>query len=408
MQDPTAEPAAGGSAADAVTEAAADAVEKAIDTSAGDAKPEPAMADETPADEPGPQVTEPEDVPMVEELAEDAATAETEKPADTEKPAEPAKEEKPKIESFEDIRDELARSMVIQPALNKLDAAVTEVDKVMRTYFNGRAIAGTRLDLVPPRPDLKALAETLGMKHVVLGMMNGQEIQADPISLSFGVGTGMQRGAGLVQTLFSTQTSLFTNVRTVDDQAQISYISWKTEQREAYIPELAEVREEVISAIRMAEARKLAKTEADRLAAEFKKSDKPIKELIPEDRSSLFFQGLGPFSWMNSMGLGMRSFMGNVQELDRVGEAFMRQVFTSDRNEWGVAANMPETVYYVARPVEFSPSTDELHQRFAQVSQRMQTMSLAVEEAIKIRDGHYEALDKRTGFKWNEDALGRE
>jgi len=97
--------------------------------------------------------------------------------------------------------------------------------------------------------------------------------------------------------------------------------------------------------------------------------------------------------------------MGNVPELDRVGEAFMRQVFTSEREQWGVAPNAPETVFYVVRPTEFSPSTDELYQRFSQMIQRFQASTLAVQEVIQVRDGFYEALDKKTGFKWNEEAL---
>ncbi len=327
----------------------------------------------------------------------DAPTADTNKPAET-------KPDAPKVESFEKVRDDIARSLAMQPALNKLDAAVTEVDKVMRTYFNAKAIAGGKSGKPIAPPDMKALADKLGMKHMVTGMMDGRDIQKDPVSLSFGVGTGMQRGDGFVQTMYVARPQLFTPVRTVDDQAQISYISWKSEEQAAFIPDLKDVREEVITAIRMAEARKLAHVAAEKLAKEFAASDKP-KELVSADRTSMYFESLGPFSWMNSFGFGMRAFMGNVPELDRVGEPFMRQVFTSDRGKWGVAPNMPETVFYVVRPTEFSPSTDELHQRFKQLSQRMQTMSLAVEEAIKIRDSHYEALDRRTGFKWNEEAL---
>jgi hypothetical protein len=208
-----------------------------------------------------------------------------------------------------------------------------------------------------------------------------------------------------VQTMFVTRPPLFTPTRTVDDQARVSYVSWKTDEKEEYIPELKEIREEVITAIRMVEARKLAKAEAERLAKLFAGSDKSAKELVPADRANQFFESLGPFSWMNSLGFGMRASMGNVEELDRVGDAFMRQVFMSERGKWGVAPNMPETVFYVVRPTEFSPSTDELYQRFTQAAQRMQTMSLAVEQALRIRDGHYEALDERTGFEWNEKAL---
>ena len=375
---------------------------------------EPAPAAEepaAPAEEPAPATEEakPADAtPATDNKPETPAEApatDAEKPADApaDKPADAP--EAAKVESFESVKDEIARSLAQGPAIEKLDAAVTEVNKVMRTYFNARAIAGGKADAAPKRPDLKALAEKLGMKHVVTGMLDGFDVQEEPIAQSFGAGSMMQRGESFVQTMYVTRPPLFTPTRTVDDQARVSYVSWKTDEKEEYIPELKEIREEVITAIRMVEARKLAKAEAEKLAKLFAGSDKPAKELVPAERANQFFESLGPFSWMNSLGFGMRASMGNVEELDRVGDAFMRQVFMSDRGKWGVAPNMPETVFYVVRPTEFSPSTDELYQRFTQAAQRMQTMSLAVEQALRIRDGHYEALDERMGFEWNEKAL---
>jgi hypothetical protein len=215
----------------------------------------------------------------------------------------------------------------------------------------------------------------------------------------------MQRGNGFLQTMYIDQPPAFSPLRTVDDQAGASFVSWKTEEKAASIPTLAEATDEVIAAIRFAEARKLAKAYAEKMAAEFNKSDKPVGELVTENQKPLLFEKLGPFSWMNSFGFGMQAFIGNVPQLDNVGEDFMRAVFTGEPNRWGVAPNMSESVYYAVRPTEFSPSTEELHSRFTQLIQRLQASSLAVEEVVKIRDGYYEALDKKTGFKWNETAL---
>ncbi len=115
----------------------------------------------------------------------------------------------------------------------------------------------------------------------------------------------------------------------------MSYVSWKIEEQKDFVPTLEEAREDVVTYLRTVEARELARAEATKLAKQFASSDKPAKELIPEERKSLFFESIGPFSWMNSFGFGMQAFMGNVPELDQVGEAFMRQVFSSERNEWG-------------------------------------------------------------------------
>ena len=351
---------------------------------------------EKPADAPA---EKPADAP-----AEKPADAPAEKPADAaaEKPAEtPA----PKLRPFEDVRDEVARSLALPPAREKLDRAITEVDKVMRSYFNAKAIAGNDPAKQPARPDLKKLAEGVGMTHSETGLRDARQVQDLPIARSFGLGSGMQRGNGFLQTMYIDQPPAFSPVRTVDDQAGVSFVSWKTEEKAASIPTLNEATDEVIAAIRFAEARKLAKAYAEKMAAEFNKSDKPVAELVTENQKPLLFEKLGPFSWMNSFGFGMQAFIGNVPQLDNVGEDFMRAVFTGEPNRWGVAPNMSESVYYAVRPTEFSPSTEELHSRFTQLIQRLQASSLAVEEVVKIRDGYYEALDKKTGFKWNETAL---
>ncbi len=375
------------------------AAEPAEDAPSADTSSEPDVTIDPPSrevDDQAPEVNVPPAADMAP--ADDAATSADAVPAaDGESEA--------RVQKFEDVRDDLARQLASDPALEKLDAAVSEVEKVMRTYFNQRAIAGgDKATKLPPRPDLKALAAELGMVHVELGPMDGREIQSNSIAMSFAVGSGFQRGDPFVQLMFVNRPPKFSPVRTVDDQSQVSYVAWKTDERDAYIPKLQDVRDEVILAIRTLEARRLARLEAEKLSKQFNATDKPIRDEVPEERSSLLFESLGPFSWMNSFGFGMRAFMGNVPELDRVGESFMRQVFTSERGVWGVAPNQPETVFYVVRPTEFSPSTDELHQRFTQASQRMQTVSLAIEEASRIRDGHYQALDKRTGFKWSETA----
>jgi hypothetical protein len=384
--------------ADAPAEKPADApAEKPADAPAE--KPADAPA-EKPADAPA---EKPADAP-----AEKPADAPADKPTDApaEKPADAAAETPaPKLRPFEDVRDEVARSLALPPAREKLDRAITEVDKVMRSYFNAKAIAGNDPAKQPARPDLKKLAEGVGMTHSETGLRDARQVQDLPIARSFGLGSGMQRGNGFLQTMYIDQPPAFSPLRTVDDQAGASFVSWKTEEKAASIPTLNEATDEVIAAIRFAEARKLAKAYAEKMAAEFNKSDKPVAELVTENQKPLLFENLGPFSWMNSFGFGMQAFIGNVPQLDNVGEDFMRAVFTGEPNRWGVAPNMSESVYYAVRPTEFSPSTEELHSRFTQLIQRLQASSLAVEEVVKIRDGYYEALDKKTGFKWNETAL---
>ncbi len=447
-------------AADAPTEPAADApAEPAADAPAeptADAPAEPAAdtpADETPAsDEPAaePASDEPvsratsvdnglrlvaaraQDEPAVEATADDSAAtddaaepaaatdpvAATEPAADTDAAAPPAEAEAAMVEStevptrqrsFEEVRDDLARSLALPKAHAALSAALDEVNATMRTYFNARAINSNNPDKIPARPDLKALGEKLGMQFVRTGLVNAAELRAFPIiqsinpnSMSMGMGT---RGEDYLQMMYINRPQLFTGQRSFDIQNGRFFISWKVSEKDASIPTLAEARDEVILAIRMDAARKLAAAEAEKLAAQFNGSDKPVRELVGDAKAALLFESLGPFSWMNSLGFGMQAYMGNVEELDNIGEQFMRQVFATEAGTWTVAPNAPENVFYVVRPVDFTPEMEELQTQFAEILQRFQANQLAVQEVIRVRDGFYESLRKKTGFRWNEAAL---
>ena len=159
---------------------------------------------------------------------------------------------------------------------------------------------------------------------------------------------------------------------------------------------MEEARDEVISAIRTEEARELARVEAVRLADEANEG-KDLASLIPEGKKSNLKESLGPFSWMNSFGFG-GAFLGNVPELDSVGEEFMAEVFRTKEFQYGVAANLPERVVYVVQPTGFQPSIEELRRRFKEPRERMMALLLGTEDVQSVMRGFYESVDERTGF----------
>jgi hypothetical protein len=175
-------------------------------------------------------------------------------------------------------------------------------------------------------------------------------------------------------------------------------MTWKIAEKEAYVPELDEVKEEVVRAIRMAEARDLARAAADKLLEQGKEGKK-LADLVPEDKKFNYFEGLGPFSWMQSFGFG-GAFLGNVPKLDSVGEEFMEKVFSTEISKLGAAANLPERVIYIVEPTEFQPSIDDLRERFKQPRERMMASMLGNEDAGTVYQGFFESTDKRTGFSY--------
>lgn len=313
-------------------------------------------------------------------------------------------------ESLEQVRDEIAQDLAGPAARAAMDKAITEVNQAMRTYFSELAIHQSNLTIgqesqEPKRPDLKSLADKLGMTFESIGPFNRNSIQEEPIASSFEVGSQFgRRGPGFPLMMYGFsggQTEinpqpLFAAIRTADDQQGKIYVSWKVDETEARTPTLDEAREDVIMAIRMQEARELAKQAAQKVADAAAESGDLAAE-VPEDQKSNFYEGLGPFTWMNSFGF-QGATMGNVPELDSVGNEFMRATFTTEIEKLAVAPNEPQRVFYVIQPTKFEPTIEELQEQFKQPVNRMMARMVAT-DLNQVLGGFYESVDEKAGFE---------
>ncbi|MFK8114894.1 MAG: hypothetical protein AB8B91_22015 [Rubripirellula sp.] len=422
------------------SEPAGDAKSVAEESPAMDTKP----ATETPEVEDKPAakkevVKEPAaDAPTTEESAKQEAMTETkpaaekpaaEKSADKEKPS-PAKPstsgdemdlgdepEPTKPQSFDDVRDQIATEMANNAAREALDQAVTQANKRMRRYFTERAVhesnvsVGVQTEEEAPKPlDLKAMAEELGLDYGQTELVNRVSVEESAPGSSFGLGASFnRRGPPMSAMLFGAQMqdgsslpakAVYSPLRSVDLEAGVTYITWKTEDVPAYVPELDEVRDEIVDVLRLREAQKLAKADAEKIAASA--DGKSLAEVVPEDKKANLTEGAGPFSWLNQVGF-MQTSIGNVPELDRVGEEFMRAAFTTEVGSYAVASNDPESVYYVLKPSELQPEVDQLREQFRQPQQRFMAQLLGNDDARDIIRGFYESVDERTGFEMKLD-----
>lgn len=378
-------------------------------------------AEEPTADQPGadqPAADQPADEQPSEAQPAGESEAEeppAEQPAD-EQPAEeqPAEEPtEPARRPFEEVRDQIAESMVRADAREAMERAITEANSLMRTYFSQMAVyqdavATGRAGERPERPNLQQIAERLGLQYGQTGMQDAVTIQDTAIGRSRGLGASMMgMGQPFSEIVYNDTRPIFAPVQTVNEMEQTTFVSWKTEAREAYVPDLSEIREEVVAAARLSAARKLAQEHAQELAAKANAaSDQELEALVPENRRNLIFQDVGPFPWLRSFpGTGIRPFIPDVPELDNVGEKFMRAVFATPVGQYGVGPNNPETVYYVVKPTDIQPPTEELRTRFMQQDQRRGTTELAFQDASQIYGGWATAFEDRIGLEWNEEAL---
>ncbi|MCC9602408.1 hypothetical protein LOC67_17805 [Stieleria sp. JC731] len=318
-------------------------------------------------------------------------------------PAEEAATEEPRYQPLEDVREQLVESMVEEPARIARDAALAKARGVMKKYFNERALNDGDTTREPPaRPNLESLAAELGLTYRKIGPHTIVSLRNEPINDSVDESTALTRQAipfGIMMFGLGEQVikqPLFRPIDTVDLGAERHYLTWKTEEKEGFVPELEEIRDEVVQAIRVVEARKLAQQEADSIAKQVN-DGKSLEELIPEDRKDNYYTELGPFSWYNMAGFGQFA-LGNVRELDSIGPRFMEAVFTSEDDEAVVAPNQAERVYYVIRRQNLLPASSDLRAIFKQPGQRIMAMFMPNPEATEIQRGFYDTIDEETGF----------
>ena len=310
----------------------------------------------------------------------------------------------------------------------------------MQAYFNEQSIkSGMNADSAAQtdndKPDFLApLAKTYGLTFEEIGFHDALSIRDEPISDSQVAGAGfMQQAPTFVQLMYTLAGSgepekpLYSPLRTstpelAKPELSKQYVSWKIEDKQAAIPTLDEVRDQVVSAWRLSKARELATEAATKIAAAVNAStDATLAGAVPEEKKKDFLtESLPPFQWMDpsfsprmmqilsqlggQIPPGIRpdsATIGNVPELDNVGEDFMKAVFTASVNQATTAVNRTGTVVYVVQPTEFTPSIEVLHEQFKQPQNRSSQVvqMLSGGDNAAVLNGFFESVDEDAGYK---------
>lgn len=328
------------------------------------------------------------------------------------------------VESYESVRDQVAEDMVRDAAQKRMADALTRVESQMQDYFRQHTKYETTVKIKgdegrepPAKPNLEQLAEELGLIHEVIGPYSVSTITEttasgefiEPIAGSVSMDSiQMGQSANFVQLAYSPASAesqepslgLFTPISTLSPNpgTMRQYLTWKIEQVAAYTPTLEEVKDEVVMAIRLKEARKLAVQAAEAIVSQGKdKESVELKDLIPEDKRDSLKEGLGPFTWMTSLGMSGAS-IGTVPEIEAAGADFMKVVFTNEAGTISVATDQPGDVVYIIQADSFQPGEEELHEQFKQPMNRFMSMMLG-NNAGEIVGGYFEKMDEKTKFK---------
>jgi hypothetical protein len=189
---------------------------------------------------------------------------------------------------------------------------------------------------------------------------------------------------------------------TTDDRDGDRYLSWKINDTPEGVPEFDEVRSEVVLALKLIEARKLAVAAAEQLAKEARQAEKPLSELFA-GREELQAVVADPFTWMTigpiAFDPGAPPRLSNVHGVESPGEEFMAAVFNATPNQISVALNEPKTVAYVIQVNGFEPPLSDLRQEFLLEDFRKYAR-LAMNDEQEQYVQWLRWLDRQAGVTW--------
>ncbi len=374
-----------------------------------------AQDQEKPEAEKKPDGDKPAETPAEEKPSDKPAEKPAEPPA-TDKPATSATTDKPqteklsgasdKVRPLEEVRDDIITFLAREPADQARSAALKKVMDEMTAYFAKHSAAeasiksGKKVEL-PEAPDMAKFAEQNGLRYDHTGLIDVLGIQDRTIAQAMS-GDFMAPGQSFLSLAFNPDAPEYLPQQVNNFFSGESFVFWKKDSRKGYIPSLEDARADVIAELRLEKARELTKAAAEKFKEEAAKSDKPLTELVPESRQTSIQQNVGPFTWMQQMGMQQRPMVSNLPKLDRVGNEFMKQVFSASTGEWAVGPNELESVYYVVKVESKTPDIESLRASFLKPTDRVATQPLADTMLSEIRDSWLVDLEEKLDLKLPE------
>jgi hypothetical protein len=381
------------------------------------AKPQSAVDAKKPSDEKKPQSAVDAKKPSDEKKPQ--AAAEAKKPSDEKKPqvaAEKAKEkpvekpaEKAKAGPSDALKETIRREIAFERIRKGFDSLREQLAPYSRQWSEYRVLliqtrgkkkpegSDKPLPAPPTPPDFEKLAKPFGFTTGKTPLVAQWELQDMEIGASM-VGARDPLGPYVFSSMaqFRPEVSIDTNSNL--------YLFWKTDEKKDSIPQFKDpgVRERVLQAYRMVEARPLAIKQAETLAAEARKSKESLKKAFaawPDVRV------VAPpaFSWITfgnvPLGSTPNARINTVSDVDGAGEDFMRAVFQMEPGQTATAMNAAQTTAYVIRLTKLEPSQKVLLSQF-EAEDFNKYASAGLSDQQQIAKGWLDGIKAAAGFKW--------
>ena len=343
----------------------------------------PESETEQPVAEPTDQPTEPAEQPA-EPQTESAPASD---PPSADPPAEPTSpiaesaataegaEQKPvEYQSLEEVRDEIRRRLagdkVHEQLREKMDSLLSKLNAAYLPYFDKQLSARAEKQPEPEPPaelkDLQALAEPNGLKYHDTGDVSVWELRKLPVIQTVDANDEADPRLSLLELVLLRQKN-YEPVVTRDLDGNY-YLAMKTLDTPGYIPELDEVRDQVVQAWKQQKASELALAKAKELAAQIEKDGVTLGDKFLND-PQVPVVVTDPFSWLTygeiSPTTGVVPFrLSDPKPVVAAGPDFMQAVSQLEEGNVGAALNHDHSIAYIVRVQQHLEDREALRRDF--------------------------------------------
>jgi|GEM_PF-702367 len=346
----------------------------------------------------------------------------------------PASKYVPLEEVREEIREVLARGQ----AQAKIEQMLQKLRDQMNSYSQARLASIAAGKQPPALLDLQALAKQYGLQYQKTPLVSEWQLRRDFRDIAHAQVAGRE---SVLRILYYQGRPPLQPMLAQDLDAY--YLFWKLEDAKEAIPswdyaeaerlekeaekarqagqeeeaaklaqqaqrarkETDQLRQEVLRAWKMIQARSLARDRAAQLAALARKTGQPLQEALAKEPGVTVLEA-GPFTWLTHGGISPRLFVqapppriSSIPQVELPGEEFMQTVFRMEPGQVEVAFNQPQTVAYVIRVKTFEPSDEVLWKMFL-AEPYSDYSTAAMLDQQKIRRAWLEDLKRQIGFQW--------
>jgi hypothetical protein len=345
----------------------------------------------------------------------DAATPPADETPAEATPEETVTEEKPEEPKYKplndelrsEIREEIAKDRSRQPARQRLEKAFAEIKKVIDSH--GRQLRRIEIsesgEKLPP-VDYEKLAAEYGFTAGKIDPSDVIEIEAFDLGQAFETTftSWPPQRVSFAQKAFAENVQSYKAEQIKSAELDVEFLYWKVGEEESFVPELTDIRDEVIEAWKHQKAFELAKTEGDKLAQQAA-SDEPLGDSLSEHEGLEIIEP-SPFSWMSTgstpFGGAGAPTLSQVEGVEAAGNEFMKSVFSLGQGEVGVAVDEPKNNVYVVRIVAQVPPEEMLKAGFLSAGVTPEISRIAFGEIEGVWRAWYQDLEREMQVKWEE------